>query len=375
MAVINIESSCNSIIQRIRSSGLNFSCQETPFSLYMTVRKSWAKKFSSTLDADQIARPVEPVSGLEMYLGSSAVSVKYDELHVKYDKLLAKCEKLQVEKKNVEETLKEVIEESDSRGETISELGDQNLIQCEQIQALMLKVTKAEKKVTDMEKYKDISNEEIKQFKDEISDLKNATSKANKEVKNLKRENAHLEHENKKKCEAYEFQIDKLKGLYSEKIANEKDVKTREKKLKKKIRELEEEKCQFTIDKRKFKQEQNNNSAIFTNSLKMVDNAAIPTQVQTEPIIECLETHSLKTTDMDSTLMETNLMLTTNISATTSLELTKSEPNICELSSQDPAIKHLKDLIKEMEKKTEDLGRKMDEADLKCLDIKNILRK
>ena len=337
----------------------------------MTVRKSWAKKFSSTLDADQIARPVEPVSGLEMYLGSSAVSVKYDELHVKYDKLLAKCEKLQVEKKNVEENLKEVIEESDCRAETISELGDQNLIQCEQIQALMLKVTKAEKKVTDMEK----SNEEIKQFKDEISDLKNATSKANKEVKNLKRENAHLEHENKKKCEAYEFQIDKLKGLYSEKIANEKDVKTREKKLKKKIRELEEEKCQFTIDKRKFKQEQNNNSAIFTNSLKMVDNAAIPTQVQTEPIIECLETHSLKTTDMDSTLMETTLMLTTNISATTSLELTKSEPNICELSSQDPAIKHLEDLIKEMEKKTEDLGRKMDEADLKCMDIKNILRK
>jgi predicted RNase H-like nuclease (RuvC/YqgF family) len=141
-----------------------------------------------------------------------------------------------------------------------------------------------------MEKYKDISNQKIKQFKDETSTLKNAISMANKEVKNLKREVAHLEHENKKKCEAYEFQIDRLKGLYSEKMANEKDVKTREKKLKKKARELEEEKCQEKVTKE--------NSNTSTNS-KMVDDAALPTQVQSELNIECLEAHSMKTTNMD----------------------------------------------------------------------------
>ena len=73
--------------------------------------------------------------------------------------------------------------------------------------------------------------------------------------------------------------------------------------MKKKIRELEDEKSQLTIDKRKFKQEQNNNSSILTNSLKTVENAAIPTQVQTEPNLECMETHSLKATNMDTTVM------------------------------------------------------------------------
>ena len=166
---------------------------------------------------------------------------------------------------------------------------------------------------------------------------------------------------------------------------------SRQKKLKKKIRELEEEKSQFTIDKRKFKQEQNNNSSILTNSLKTVENAAILTQVQTEPNLECMEMHSLRTTNMDPTLMETTLKLNINTPATTSLpEFTLSEANSSELSSQEPAgsnqrtsvktpsdpltPKLLEDLLKEIEKKTEDLSRKMDESNLKCLDIRNTLR-
>ena len=170
-------------------------------------------------------------------------------------------------------------------------------------------------------------------------------------------------------------------------MANETDVKTREKKLKKKIRELEEEKSQFTIDKRKFKQEHNNNSSKLTNSLKTVENAAILTQVQTEPNLECMETHSLKATNMDTTVMETTLKLNINTPATTSLpEFTLSEANSSELSSQEPAgsnqrtssktpsdplpTKFLKDLLKG----TEDLSRKMDESNLKCLDIRNTLR-
>ena len=355
----------------------------------MTVRKSWAKQFSITLDSDQNARPVEPFSGFEPNIGTTTVTVKYDELLFKYEKLLAKCEKLQVEKKIVEENLEEVIEESERKGETILDLSDQNLSQCEQIQALLLKVTKAEKKLIEIEEKKDIFNEEIKKSKDETSDLKNAISKANKEVKNLKRENAHLEHESKKKCDAYEFQIDRLNGLYSDKVANEKDVKTREKKLKKKIRELEEEKSQFTIDKRKFKQEQNNNSPMLTNFPKTVENAAIPTQVQTEPNLEeCMEIHSLKTTNIDPTLIETTLKLNINTPATTSLpEFTRSEANNCELSSQGLAdsnqrtsvkttsAKHLEDLLKAIETKTEELSRKIDESDLKCLDIRNTIRK
>jgi chaperonin cofactor prefoldin len=66
----------------------------------------------------------------------SCVTTEYNELIAKYDDLHAKCDKLQIEKKNVEENLKEVIEESDNGSETISELRDQNLSQGEPIQVL-----------------------------------------------------------------------------------------------------------------------------------------------------------------------------------------------------------------------------------------------
>ena len=39
----NIKSSCDSIINNIRSSPLNYSLQETPFSLYLSIRKSIRK--------------------------------------------------------------------------------------------------------------------------------------------------------------------------------------------------------------------------------------------------------------------------------------------------------------------------------------------
>ena len=35
--------SCDKILNSVRSTNLNFSCQETPFSLYLTIRKSLVK--------------------------------------------------------------------------------------------------------------------------------------------------------------------------------------------------------------------------------------------------------------------------------------------------------------------------------------------
>ena len=38
-----IHESCAKIMKTIRCSSLNFSCQETPYSIYVTIRKSWSK--------------------------------------------------------------------------------------------------------------------------------------------------------------------------------------------------------------------------------------------------------------------------------------------------------------------------------------------
>ena len=38
-----IQENCGRILQTVRTCNLNFSCQETPYSIYLTIRKSWSK--------------------------------------------------------------------------------------------------------------------------------------------------------------------------------------------------------------------------------------------------------------------------------------------------------------------------------------------
>ena len=40
---LNLENSCDQIVKSVRNSCLNFSIQETPYSLYLTIRKSFTK--------------------------------------------------------------------------------------------------------------------------------------------------------------------------------------------------------------------------------------------------------------------------------------------------------------------------------------------
>ena len=47
MMTTNIHDSCSKILNSIRNSTLNYSCQETPYSMYITVRKSWNKHIQS----------------------------------------------------------------------------------------------------------------------------------------------------------------------------------------------------------------------------------------------------------------------------------------------------------------------------------------
>ena len=72
-----------------------------------------------------------------------------------------------------------------------------------------------------------------------------------------------LEHENIKTCEAFDSYLNKLKELNAEKMADEKHVKTREKKLSKKIRALEEEKSRF--------EHKNNNNASKDNKYSQTE--------------------------------------------------------------------------------------------------------
>ena len=76
-----IEKSCNSIIQNIRSSPLNFSLQETPFSIYITVRKSVVKTKIHQDVCQNVESELspEPASALKTELDSLNRKVKFLE--------------------------------------------------------------------------------------------------------------------------------------------------------------------------------------------------------------------------------------------------------------------------------------------------------
>ena len=42
-SVLSVKNSCDLIVNSVRDSFLNFSLQETPFSIYLTIRKSFAR--------------------------------------------------------------------------------------------------------------------------------------------------------------------------------------------------------------------------------------------------------------------------------------------------------------------------------------------
>ena len=44
MTAGNISDSCSMVLNSIRCSDLNYSCQETPYSIYVTIRKSWSRQ-------------------------------------------------------------------------------------------------------------------------------------------------------------------------------------------------------------------------------------------------------------------------------------------------------------------------------------------
>jgi hypothetical protein len=118
-----------------------------------------------------------------------------------------------------------------------------------------------------------------------------------------------------------------------------------------------------------------------------------PTSVnQSNLYINSMTNPSIESISLNHTSpTESSVKLSTNTSATTSLELIRSEPDSCELSSQVPAgstqrtstkqpldpptTEPLEDLIKDMIKKTQELSSKMDESNFKCLEIRNTLRK
>ena len=76
----NLKMSCDSVIDSVRASSLNFSCQETPFSFYITLRKSFRK----ASHVRQLPRfPAQQAPQAEQHAQANNLKHAYDS--IKYD--------------------------------------------------------------------------------------------------------------------------------------------------------------------------------------------------------------------------------------------------------------------------------------------------
>ena len=74
---VSVQQSCDAILHSIRFSNLHFTMQETPFSLYVTVRKK------------HVMDKIEPIENNDTLLNSELVEIKekYDMLVKNNDEL------------------------------------------------------------------------------------------------------------------------------------------------------------------------------------------------------------------------------------------------------------------------------------------------
>ena len=110
-----LNSSCDSILQRIRSSGLHFSCQETPWSIYVTLRKSFIQ---SNKNQTSLSSPTA-VANLSTMSEFNRLKSELENLKYSYKELEKAFE-------NVKNHLEETVQDCNDKNKAIQDLKNLN---------------------------------------------------------------------------------------------------------------------------------------------------------------------------------------------------------------------------------------------------------
>ena len=234
-----IENSCQKIINSVRSFSLNFTFQETPFSIYFSVRKSLNKSLNQSLNLD-----ICPNGHIE------AVHLVKSEK----DKLQSKIEALENANANLQRNYEESIDEAESiinQKNILEEILNDKLADSEKkIEAIVTKkVTEisVEKKALQM-KHEKVSAQ-FKELKHENDDLKKEINNLGVALKSSKKEHKEIFGNYTKKIDSLETKLKDLHNYKVDKISEEKDLKTKLKKVDKKLKNLNEREAKLKVEK------------------------------------------------------------------------------------------------------------------------------
>jgi hypothetical protein len=363
-----MEDSYRNIMNSIRSSGLHFCLQETPYSCYITVRKSLINPQSSPqiLNADPSSNNIES--------NTKVLELKSQNIFLENSNLKLK------------QSYQDAVEEVEDKAEVIVNLETELSRMTAELKEMhgkygedaefKIECEKEEKRTLQIKHEKACA--EIKNLKGEKADLVKDLNAASVALKNIEKENKEVNCKFKKQVSNLEHKVSALEDYKTNKIAEEKDLKTKIKKADKKLKSVLEREAKIKLSKDKhsvgtapeYNDDQNNtiSASLKASNMNLETTSSNPTSLDPNshfPTITedpstmhlsyldntsqdptslspTLETHSFKTTNnnKDPTLMQTTLKLSTkgSTSAITSPELIRPEPSRCELSSQETKL-------------------------------------
>ena len=190
---MNPNTSCEILLNNLRKSNLTFMLQETPYSMYLTIRKKFTKKtVESSLAGNHLFSKAEATKehdNLKAELEKSKMkSKKIEETNqilenkikgaeVEFDTITDKLKKALDEKQGEIKVLKEVIKNSNSEKSNIRD----ELNQSKKV------IKKKDKDIYSLERKVENINENVKSLKDNNYGLKNEKSKLEKAIKNMEK--------------------------------------------------------------------------------------------------------------------------------------------------------------------------------------------
>jgi len=190
-----IQKSCIQILNSVRNSNLNFSCQETPFSLYLTVRKSWNKKYCKS-EHKGVDPNLEMILSENNLLKAELADVKA-QLNISKDNTsefetkiaAAESEVLKVYKET--KSLKLVFAKKDDEIVALKTSIKNSTTQMEQTGLELLNLKKMlkskDKEIYNLENYKINHQETVKALKENVRDIKKVNKALEKQAKNAEK--------------------------------------------------------------------------------------------------------------------------------------------------------------------------------------------
>ena len=187
MTTTNMNDSCSKILNNIRNSALNYSCQETPYSIYVTIRKSWSKQNHQAFHV-----PVRHVQQVDQDLKAAKINslnqelivVKADletankmndELKVKIDAAVIEADRPNKETEIENQVLKSAIKTSTLEKEKLND----------EVKNLKKVLKSREKEINKLETFKNKNQEALKNAMSDGKELKAEKERLLKKTKLL----------------------------------------------------------------------------------------------------------------------------------------------------------------------------------------------